>query len=89
MRYRLSCEYLNKPLALRFNAAYMSSALRTQTMITKAALRASAKARKEGSTSFTRIVREGEVAAERGLPKSANPYTGTDWADAWDLGWEG
>lgn len=58
-------------------------------MVTKQCLKASAKARREGGDDFTRTVREGELAAEAGAAKSANPYAGTDQADAWEFGWEG
>jgi hypothetical protein len=56
-------------------------------MITKAALKASAKARKEGGNSFAKLVREGEMAAAAGQPKTSNPYT-DDRADACDQSFE-
>ena len=57
-------------------------------MITKAALRASAKARKEGSNrEYLKVLAEGEAAKDAGLSKDSNPYAGTDWAEVWDFGW--
>lgn len=59
-------------------------------MMTKKALRASAKARKQGSSNhrYLEVMGDGEKARKAGLPQSANPYAGTDWDEAWDSGWE-
>ena len=55
--------------------------------ISRKALRASAEARK-GNTKFLTVAREGELARAKGKPIESNPYAGTDWEDAWLMGWE-
>lgn len=56
-------------------------------MITKKALRASAKARK-GQSTLTDIMRQGEKAAAQGLSIGANPYAvGTEDSELWIEGY--
>lgn len=57
-------------------------------MITKQALRASAKARKAGAANcgYVALLKAGEQAYLAGKPLSANPHTGEDaaiWAEGW------
>jgi hypothetical protein len=60
-------------------------------MISKAALKASAKARREGAPKcgYRAVLKEGERAYFAGHPLAANPYAaGSEDAEVWAEGWE-
>ncbi len=59
-------------------------------MITKAALKASAKARREGSTKcgYLEVLKLGEAAARDGHALQSNPYpAGSEDCEVWSEGW--
>ncbi len=58
-------------------------------MFTKAAFKARRASRKAAQSPMLTIMREGEKAAAKGEPQTANPYeAGTEDAELWMEGWE-